>query len=178
MTLYETKNAPLTIEELDNNFKELDSAIKTGLHPQGGYVTLDNLQAHKDYINSEFETINSEIDLKLQNMGGILSSNGVEIKDDIKIISLTIDNLVLNANDRINQQPEIPNFPSGYEIVAYKQISCLKATNATDDAWKKVIIQSFSTTGGGIKPNISLYNFGDTEAVVKLSISALCKKVL
>ena len=99
-----------------------------------------------------------------------------KIADNFKILSVTIDNLAINANDRINQQPEIPDFPSGYEIVAFKNIVAQKGSNATDESWKKVIVQSFSTTGGSTKPNVSLYNLGNTEAVVKLNIIVLCQK--
>lgn len=100
-----------------------------------------------------------------------------KVADDFKILSVTLDNLTINADSRINQQPEIQNFPSGYEIVAFKSITAQKGSNATDESWKKVVIQSFSTTGGGTKPNVSLYNFGNTEAVVKLTIIVLCRKI-
>ena len=100
-----------------------------------------------------------------------------KVEDNFKILSVTLDNLTINANDRINQQPEIPDFPSGYEIAAFKNIAVQKGSNATDESWKKVIIQSFSTTGGGTKPNVSFYNLGNTEAVVKLNIIVLCRKI-
>lgn len=100
-----------------------------------------------------------------------------KVEDNFKILSVTLDNLIINADNRINQQPEIQNFPSGYEIVAFKSITAQKGSNATDESWEKVVIQSFSTTGGGTKPNVSLYNFGNTEAVVKLTIIVLCRKI-
>ena len=95
----------------------------------------------------------------------------------IKLYSVTIDNLVITANNRLNHQSSaLSNFPEGWVIEAFKQISILKGTNATDEGWKKVIIQSFSTASNSTKPNISLYNFGDTDAVVKLTVQCLCQK--
>lgn len=95
----------------------------------------------------------------------------------IKLYSVTIDNLVITANNRLNHQSSaLSNLPEGWVIEAFKQISILKGTNATDEGWKKVIIQSFSTAGNSTKPNISLYNFGDADAVVKLTVQCLCQK--
>ena len=92
--------------------------------------------------------------------------------------SVTVDNITIAPNSRVNIQQEINNIGE-YQIANYKQIAIEKATNAsgtTAESWKNVFIQSFATAGSNKKCNISLFNNGSSEALVKLVVVAMCEK--
>ena len=102
----------------------------------------------------------------------------------VKRASASADEISIPAGGRVNKQPAFDSLPYGYEIYAYRQISVERASsligdtaNPKYDMWKNVNIQSFSTTGGGTKANISMVNSGTTDALVKLTITALAMKI-
>lgn len=71
-------------------------------------------------------------------------------------------------NSRKNFQFDLGNLPANYVIGAYRQIS-IAGLN-----FQNVFIQTFSTTGGGRKANISVFNTGSTSAQVTISVSTIC----
>lgn len=80
----------------------------------------------------------------------------------------------IGANSRVNLQFEIPNI-GDYTIMCFKQIT-IQGITGGGEGWKNVVIQSFATTGGGTKCNISLYNMGASATTAKLNVVAFCKK--
>ena len=102
----------------------------------------------------------------------------------VTLVASSIDEISIPAGGRVNKQPAFNPLPDGYEVYAYRQISIEKATsligdteNPKYDMWKNVSIQSFSTTGGGTKANISMVNTGPTDALIKLTVTALAMKI-
>lgn len=98
---------------------------------------------------------------------------------ELKTFSVVYDNVAIPAGGRVNLQTiEFSNFPEGFKIIGYYQISKLKATSASseDESWKKVSIESFSTTGGTTRPNVSFFNNGDTEALIKATFGCVVMK--
>ena len=102
----------------------------------------------------------------------------------VKLVTAAEEEISIPVGGRVNKQPVFVSLPDGYEVYAYRQISIERATslvgNNTDpkyDTWMKVFIQSFSTTGGGTKANISMVNSGTTDALVRLKITALAMKI-
>ena len=73
-------------------------------------------------------------------------------------------------NSRKNFQFDLGNLPANYVIGAYRQIS-IAGLN-----FQNVFIQTFSTTGGGRKANISVFNTGSASANVTISVSAICMR--
>lgn len=71
-------------------------------------------------------------------------------------------------NSRKNFQFDLGNLPANYVIGAYRQIS-IAGLN-----FQNVFIQTFSTTGGGRKANISVFNTGSASAQVTISVSTIC----
>lgn len=71
-------------------------------------------------------------------------------------------------NSRKNFQFDLGNLPTNYVIGAYRQIS-IAGLN-----FQNVFIQTFSTTGGGRKANISVFNTGSASAQVTISVSTIC----
>lgn len=102
MTLYEIKNEPLTIEELDGNFKELKAQIDSGLTP----VT-DGLVSKAEL--SELETNLNYSMLNLQNSNSV---ELVELKNEItniKTIISEIQSELLNLKTQISDIQSILN---------------------------------------------------------------------
>lgn len=93
---------------------------------------------------------------------------------EMKTFSGNYDNIEVPAGTRKNVQYDV-NLPTGYVIGAYKQISILNATDQGKN-YGTVIIQSFSTTGGSTKANISLYNQGLEDAKVIVSVTGIAIK--
>lgn len=96
----------------------------------------------------------------------------VEINDAIPIFgsfSGAAENVEVPANGRKNVQFDV-TLPEGHTIMAYKQIS----TSGTN--FRNVFIQTFATSGGSTKANISLYNTGSTVATIKVSVTGLSMK--
>ena len=95
---------------------------------------------------------------------------GEASKTDLITLSAN-QSVTIPANNRKNSQFTIPDIPEGYSFGAYRQI----AVNGT--GFQNVFIQSFATSGGGTKANISVYNAGDTEVTVNVSVTGLFFKV-
>lgn len=73
-------------------------------------------------------------------------------------------------NSRKNFQFDLGNLPANYVIGAYRQISI------AGQNFQNVFIQTFSTTGGGRKANISVFNTGSESARVTISVSTICMR--
>lgn len=91
MILYETKEQALTIEELDGNFKELESRINSELVPENvGMLTQGDIDGFRESIRAEFDAMKSEINTRLQILN-TLKDNGGEVSvteyDDTNIQS-------------------------------------------------------------------------------------------
>ena len=85
-------------------------------------------------------------------------------------------NTTVPANDRKNVIFD-SKLPEGYEFGAYRQVSIQNLTGSgANDAWKKCVIQSFSTSGNGNKCNINIVNTGDVEAKINISCKYLVYK--
>lgn len=87
MTLYETKQAPLTIEELDGNFKELQGSVLTGIAATNIAVadTENIIETCKEYTDNRISLLNTAI----QNIQ-ISSENGETITtgyDDSAVVA-------------------------------------------------------------------------------------------
>lgn len=80
------------------------------------------------------------------------------------------DQTTIAPGTRKNFQFDVNNLPENYVIASYRQIS-ISGVN-----FQSVFIQTFSTTGGGRKANISVFNGGTEEAQVAISVSVLCMK--
>lgn len=85
------------------------------------------------------------------------------------------DNIEIPAGTRKNVQFNATGLSEGWVIGAYKQISILNASDGGQN-FSNVVIQSFSTTGGSTKANISLYNQGTDVAKVRLDIAGIAIK--
>ena len=91
MILYETKEQALTIEELDGNFKELESRINSGLTPENvNMLTQGDIDGFRESIRAEFDAIKNDINIRLQILN-TLKDNGGEVSvteyDDTNIQS-------------------------------------------------------------------------------------------
>lgn len=82
------------------------------------------------------------------------------------------DQTTIAPGARKNFQFDVNNLPENYIIVSYRQIS-ISGVN-----FQSVFIQTFSTTGGGRKANISVFNGGTEEAQVTINVAAICMKQL
>lgn len=80
------------------------------------------------------------------------------------------------SNGRTLKVLEFPNMPEGYEIKAVRNISVQQGTNGSSEGFKRVIVQCFSTTGGGVKVQIPLINLNDASEKVKLIVNVLAGK--
>lgn len=88
-----------------------------------------------------------------------------------KILGSAIDNVVIEPKTDKLLELEFNNVED-YKINAYRQISVESGTNGGKNH-KQVIIRSFSTRGQGTKALISIYNFGEEQAVVKVVATCL-----
>ena len=84
----------------------------------------------------------------------------------------TTDQTTIAPGARKNFQFDVNDLPANYVIASYRQIS-ISGVN-----FQSVFIQTFSTTGGGRKANISVFNGGTEEARVAISVAAICVKQL
>ena len=100
---------------------------------------------------------------------------------NFKTFSVQYDDITVPANSRINlQSKDIEGLLPGYKICGFFQISKLKGFNAPaggENNWQKVFIESFSTTAGTTRPNVSFFNGGTTDALVNATFGVLCAKI-
>lgn len=95
---------------------------------------------------------------------------------NLQRLSVTYDDVTVPANSRVNLQNEaIQNFPEGGVIVGYYQITKAKGSSAPqgDAGWQKVSIESFATTGGSVRPNVSFFNNANTDVIIKAIFGVL-----
>ena len=88
------------------------------------------------------------------------------------MVSAGTGDVTVPAMGRKNVQPAFSGLPDGYTVAAYRQISI----SGPGLNWQKCFIQSFATTGGGTKANISVYNGGTEDATLAISCVALALK--
>lgn len=88
------------------------------------------------------------------------------------MVSAGTGEVTVPAMGRKNVQPAFTGLPDGYTVAAYRQISI----SGSGLNWQKCFIQSFATTGGGTKANISVYNGGTEDATLAISCVALALK--
>lgn len=94
----------------------------------------------------------------------------------MSIYQSELDSQTIAANARSNYTVEFPSLSVGSEIKAIRAINLVRATGGNTDEYQNVAIQSFTTTNGGTKAQISLLNTGNTEATFKLVVSVLTGK--
>ena len=143
------------------------------------------LKEHQDISNLATKTELDTKQNKLTSGSGISIENNIisststfDPNDHFKMFSVSEDNITINSGGRVNKQLLIQNLPTGFQIVAYKQISLEKASQETNaEAFHKVYIQTFSTAGSGTKANISVVNTNSVSTKIKLIITCLVMKI-
>lgn len=93
--------------------------------------------------------------------------------------SVVYDDVRVPAGGIVNLQANVfENLPEGFKIIGFYQISKLKGSSVTDSdvTWQKVFIESFATTEGTTRPNVSFFNGGATDSIVKATFACTLMK--
>lgn len=97
-----------------------------------------------------------------------------EAKVSLRVIGKTIENVTVPVGDTKNVQEDL-GIPDGYEFLAYRGIATERVQAFS--AKKHISFQTFGSAGGGKKCNITFYNNGTEDEILRVNLQVVCYKI-
>lgn len=154
---------------------------------KSGQAVLDDSTAFRLVPRTEMEGgTDDNVQTASVELSGNLANDGIpqelyerlealeQAKFSVRIIGKTIENVTVPVGDTKNVQEDL-GIPDGYDFLAYRGIATERVMAFTTK--KHVAFQVFGSAGGGKKCNITFYNNGTEDEILRINLQVVCYKI-